>query len=259
MAARRLIKNLLHLNHLRKFLGWEVFNKAIASEFKLEILDNPPKGNILVLSSHPDDDVFGCGGALCLHQKAGNKIKIIYLADGSGEKKSNPGRRQKEAREAALVLGVTDLDFWQIPDGRLSPNNSTIQRLNDLILKFQPDIIYAPSFIDSHPDHFETAAILAEALKKMPDFNGMIFSYEIWTPVFANRLINIDEAIELKKEAMAAHASQQNSRSYSKAILGLNQYRAGMFNHGQYAEAFFESNRELYINLFNLVNNPEPI
>lgn len=266
MSIKRIKDNFLHLNNLRKFIGYEIFREAINSETKLQILNTPPVGRVLVLAPHPDDDVIGCGGSLKLHTEQGDNVKIVYLTDGSGgtqtkhkittlkEVKDLTLERENEAKTAALVMGVTDTVFWRYKDGHLALNNTSLKLLQTLFSDFKPDIIYSPSFLDPHPDHFETTKILAAFFEKNVDFKGTIFTYEVWSPIYANRLIEIEKAAEFKRQALLAHKTQLASRSYVEAIMGLAKYRAGMFNAGEYAEAFFACNRKLYLQLFSLLN-----
>lgn len=245
MGMKNIKDNLLHINNLRKALGFSVFHEAVKSESKHEILENMPKGNVLVIAPHPDDDVFGCGGTIKLHTSQSDKVKIVYLTCKGTE-------REKEARKAASVLGVTDLEFLDLKDGAIVSNNLAIEQFSNLINEFQPKIIYAPSFLDPNNDHFECAKILSQTLKKMP-FAGKIFLYEVWSPIYTNRLVVIDKSFQTKVEAMSEHKSQLKDRDYLDAMTGLARYRAGMFNAGRYAEAFFTCNRELYIKLFDLI------
>lgn len=255
MFHNRLISNLLHINNLRKFLGNVSFSLAVKSKFKLEILENPPSGKVLVLAPHPDDDVFGCGGALALHQKNSDQIKIIYLT-------STP-QRIKEAEASAKLLKISDIEFWGFKEGKFSATKKSYHGLIKVIDTYKPDIIYCPSFTDSHPDHFETAKILYSALchpersrsvGRDEGSTGLtsILLYEIWTPIYANRLIKIDSVINTKKAAISCHQSQMKERRYSEAILGLNAYRAGMFSAGNFAEAFTALTPELHIKLFEI-------
>ncbi|MCL5410695.1 MAG: PIG-L family deacetylase [Patescibacteria group bacterium] len=244
MIIKKVKDNLLHLNNLRKFLGYEAFRSAMDSEFKLEILKNPLKGKVLVISPHPDDDIFGCGGTLKLHVNQGDNIKIIYIT-------STP-KREIEAQKAAAKLGINDLGFWRYKDNQISANKTAINLLETVLNEFKPGIIYTPSFLDPNPDHFKTSRLLYNALHKH-EFSGQIYSYEVWSPIYANRLIDIDKTIEVKKEALKKHASQLEDRNYLDAMTGLAQYRAGMFNAGKYAEGFFACNKELYIKLFELL------
>lgn len=248
MIHKRLISNLLHFNNLRKFLGNASVSLASKSKFKLEILKSPPSGKVLVLSPHPDDDVFGCGGVLALHQKNGDQIKVICLT-------STP-KRKSEAERAIHALKIQDIEFWGFKEGKFSAAK-TFKKLVDLVTDFKPGVVYCPSFTDPHPDHFETSAMLFLSLKKLPAalFDSIsILLYEIWTPIYANRLIKIDSVINIKKSAISYHKSQMKERGYFNAILGLNAYRGGMFSVGQYAEAFTALNPKLFIKLFKIYN-----
>ena len=257
---------LLHLNSLRKAFGGGILYSAIRTKLKLQILGGISQKKTLVLSPHPDDDVIGCGGTLSLLTKENSQIKIIYLTQGSGgtekrlsqrEKKALGEEREEEARRAAKLIGTGDIEFWRYQDGGLSGGRAIGKLMTELIVKFDPEVIFCPSFQDSHPDHVQTVRILCGALKNMPNFRGEIWSYEVWSPLFANRLIKIDGVIEVKKQALSCHKSQLESRSYLKAVIGLATYRAGMFMAGEYAEAFFACDRSLYLKLFDLIDNPK--
>lgn len=260
---KKLKAKFLRLEHFRKFIGQEMSFNAIQSNFKLQINSTLPSGRVLVLSPHPDDDVLGCGGVMALHQQAGDEVKILCITDGSmgfpdinrpttREKTELVREREFEVKESAKILSVTDLVFWRYRDGNLSANSSAVKLMINLLNLYKPEIIYLPSFQDSNSDHFETCKIFIEALKKTP-LDPEVISYEVWSPLFANRIISIDKVFEQKKRAIELHKTQLKSRGYLSAIVGLNQYRAGMFNAGNYAEAFFSCNKELYFKLFDLI------
>lgn len=259
MNFRRLKDNLLSLNHLRKFAGFIVLKNAWGSGFKLKIMTRPPRGRVLVLSPHPDDDALGCGGALKLHARQGDRIKVIYLFDGSGGISTSPRRRlmvvkkrEAEAYRAAQILGIHELEFWHISDGTLSSTRTAMRKLARVCRAFHPTTIYAPSFLDPHPDHFITAKILADYLAQN-NFKGEIFSYEIWAPQFVNRLLCVDGVMNNKIQAIKAHQSQLKAWGYLDAMVGLARYRAGMFNAGHYAEGFLVCRRKLYLSLSDLI------
>lgn len=260
---KKLKERFLRLEHFRKFIGQEFAYNAVRSNFKLEINSSPPNGRVLILSPHPDDDILGCGGVIQLHGAAGNEVEILYLSDGSmgfpdikrpttREKAELVRMREFEVKESAKILAVKDLVFWRYRDGNLSANSSAVKLMQNLLNSYKPEIIYLPSFQDSNSDHFESCKIFVEAMKET-SLDPEIISYEVWSPLFANRIISIDKVFEQKKQAILTHRSQLKSRGYLSAIIGLNQYRAGMFNAGNYAEAFFSCNKELYFKLFDLM------
>lgn len=85
----------------------------------------------------------------------------------------------------------------------------------------------------------------------MPEIEKIqIWAYEIWTPIFINRLVDISLYIKTKQEAILAHESQIATRGYDKAILGLNQYRAEINKISGFAEGFFSAPFEMYRKLY---------
>lgn len=248
-SDNKIINNLLHIKRMRRFVDFNVSYLAVKSQLRLITSDTIEKPHrVLVLSPHPDDDMLGCGGTLRLHVNAGSTITTLYLTNGKNES------RVAEAASANKILGIKDFRFWDYGDNRLPVDKKTIAALIELISEVRPETIFVPSFFDSNNDHIKTAEILAHAVDKTK-FTGRIMSYEIWQPLFANRLVKIDEVVKTKKRAIACHSSQLRDRPYMDALLGLNQYRGGMFNTGHYAEAFFSCKKELYIIRHKLLNS----
>lgn len=234
----QILKNyLLDLNFLRKALRYNFFAKKYSKDLRLKILKNPSSGRVLVLSPHPDDEIFGCGGALAKHSQQKDRVKIIYLT-GRGE-------RKKEAKVATQILGIDDLIFLGFEDGNLSAGREEIAAVKKIINNFKPDLIYAPFWLDPHPDHRATTEILNNILTRI-NFKGEIWSYEIWQPLMTNRIIKIDAVFAQKVLAIKAYKSQLQERGYLRAIKGLNSYRAGMFKAGEHAEAFYICKKDLY-------------
>lgn len=270
---KQILEKALSLNTLRKFVGNEIFFRAAKSNLKLKILNNPQdllppttdKIKILALSPHPDDDVFSYGGTLAKHAKNGEDITIVYLCDGSkgtpvGIRDSSLAtKRKKEAQEAAEVIGVKELIFWGYKDNKLETNPTSIKAMASLVLELKPDIIYIPSFLDDHPDHKQTNNILSlslkEASKHIFNYNPQILMSEVWSPILPNRIIDITDVIDIKKQSINCHKTQLKSRDYCKAMLALNQYRAQINGIDGFAEAFFSLNAKLYTKLFDLIEN----
>lgn len=42
----------------------------------------PSKKNILIISPHPDDEIFGCGNLIYAFTKNNNKVSILFLSKG---------------------------------------------------------------------------------------------------------------------------------------------------------------------------------
>ena len=94
---------------------------------------------ILVVAAHPDDEVLGMGGTIKKLSKEGNEIKTIFLSTGilarrPFENKASDNiytkrflsqvnirlkNLRKDAKNAAKVLGVDQIEFMDFPDNEM--------------------------------------------------------------------------------------------------------------------------------------------
>ena len=201
---------------------------------------------VLVLAPHPDDESLGCGGALILHTRHGDPVKVVFLTNGiRGDMKRQyePGeyvalRRREASRAGQEVLGATDLEFWEYEDGALAADQSSIDRLHRLILDYRPTLVYAPSPQEFHPDHRVTALILWTTLQRLPQ-EFLIAFYEINRPIHINTLVDISSVVDEKRRACDMYATQLVNYPYTDCTLGLNRYRALTVSPAcQYAEGY---------------------
>ena len=265
---KRWFKQGLSLITSRKALGFGNVFAATKFDLHLAKLAKLEFKNALVLAPHPDDDALAMGGTIKKMTTAGASVTVAYFCDGSGgvpegrpENEEMGGRlkrddslinlRKAEAQSAAQILGIKELIFWGYPDGKLAAGTSAMRALQDLIEKVKPDIIFLPSFLDNHGDHRVVNEVFINAARKMPEIKKIpLWAYEVWTPIFINRLVDISLYIKTKGEAVKAHESQMLGRGYDKAITGLNQYRAEMNRINGYAEGFFTAPFDIYEELY---------
>jgi len=228
------------------------------------VVDKPEGSRVLVLSPHFDDDVFGCGGTLYKHVLAQDSVAVVYLTDGREGDPSVPDKRlveetrKEEARRATAILGIDRLIFLDQPDGRLRPTARLIDRLAEIVSSEQPDLIYLPSFLENHIDHFEVSRILlALAAKIRLECN--VCAYEAWTPLLPNIVVDITDVIEKKKEAAQQYVSQLKQVDYLNAVVGLNRYRSVYVMRGRgYAEAFLFASFKRYVRLMKRLGLGRP-
>ncbi|EDN72992.1 LmbE-like protein [Beggiatoa sp. SS] len=191
-----------------------------------------PTGHVLVLAPHPDDEVFGCGGAIMQHLAQENSVSVIIATDGSAAT-THPDQesllnyiktRQQESYHAAQILGYGNPDFLGITDRTLECSEALIQQLFDYIQDKQITQVYAPSVMEIHPDHYTLALIAVEAVRRCGESVSLAM-YEIGAPLHPNVLLDITRFFKRKQEAMACFVSQLAIQEYDRHIEGLNSYR----------------------------------
>jgi len=201
--------------------------------------------NVLVIAPHPDDEVIGCGGAICLHADRGDRVVAVFLTSGELGLKHLPCAqawkvREAEARKAAKILGPAKLHFLRQPDWMLANHaRETATALTPVLKEENPGVIYLPHPKDGHPDHQATLPILKAALKRCREVKPELLAYEVWTPLAAHNLtLDICQVMPRKLLALRAHRSQLGEFDYVKAVTGLNQFRGALAGKCRFAEVF---------------------
>jgi N-acetylglucosamine malate deacetylase 1 len=218
----------------------------------IQHLSVDPEARILILSPHQDDDVIGCGGTIKKHCRAGASVKVVFMTDGRyGNTEFEPKElaeiRRKEATESLAYLGCKEIQFFKNPDMGLVCDSSNVYRLNAVLRDFHPTAIFAPSFADGPPDHYNTSKILAYALMEY-DEDVTIYTYEVWQTLVPTIVMDISDVIEDKLKAIAFHRSQVAVMDYPRMVRGLNEFRSLLGGKGcNYCEAFAMFTKEGYI------------
>lgn len=219
-----------------------------------------PRGRVLILAPHPDDEAIGMGGTLCMHVANGSRVTVLYLTDGGGlEEPREPliARRRAEARALGAALGLQQV-FWDSPDTRLANDPPTVARLATLLGELEPEHIYAPSIFDHHYDHFATNQILVEALAACPRLRPPVSGYEVWDNVpFANYVVDISASAGAKEAALGHYATPLSYTDFRQLCRNRNSVHYTLHVDSRieragrgFAEAFLRYDAELYGELF---------
>lgn len=260
---KKIKTSILSLMSLRKIVSDALFKAASSDDLRMVLTDSVPSGNVLVLAPHEDDEVFGCGGAIIKHVKQHDNVKIVFFTDGSSgfpdgfrpsekEKSALVKTREDEARQAAETIGLDDLVFMGYKDGGLVANKNNISFLAQLIREYKPETIYVPTVNDTNHDHAELAKIFSQCFSAFSD-RAIIFQYDVWNPMSANTILDIDAEIEQKKKAISVYKSQLRCRDYLAAIMGLNSYRGAIHGRSKYAESYLRSGKKFFTEYYKLL------
>ena len=205
-------------------------------------------GNILVVSPHPDDESIGCGGTLRKHVLDGDQVQAIFLTSGErgGHGRSleeTKNLREQEATEAAAILGLEKIEFWQVRNGALRTTPKLVDRLRQRITQWAANVIYVTHDREMHEEHRIAARLVRRAVSGLAPHVSKpeVLMFEVWTPLQRmDQIVDITPYIDTKIAAIRAHKSQCDVLSFDDAFLGLARYRGEMFcwPEGEYAEIF---------------------
>ncbi len=199
-----------------------------------------PGRRIAILAPHPDDEVFGCGGAIAGLVDAGIPVDVAILTDGQRwQDHGAHDSRREESRCAARVLGYGAPEFWGLDDGALLEVPDLAERIQAWVASVEADTLLAPSLWEAHRDHRACAQAAAQAVLAANRPIRLVL-YEVGLPLAAaNLLVDITPWQARKAQAMACFASQLERQAFFRHILALNRYRTySLPRHVKAAEAF---------------------
>ena len=107
----------------------------------------------LVVAPHPDDAELGMGGAILRLLAEGKRVGILDLTDGEPTPHGSPELRASETHAASKVLGITWRENLGLPNRSLEATLENRARLAEVFRRVQPRWLFAPYWIDAHPDH----------------------------------------------------------------------------------------------------------
>jgi bacillithiol biosynthesis deacetylase BshB1 len=115
--------------------------------------------DILAIAAHRDDVEQTCGGTLLKAAQRGQPTGILDLTRGEMGTRGTAEDREREANDAAKILGVSWRRALDIPDGRVDNTWENRLKVASVIRETRPRVVILPYWKGRHPDHY-TASIL---------------------------------------------------------------------------------------------------
>ncbi|MCX6649247.1 MAG: PIG-L family deacetylase [Candidatus Bathyarchaeota archaeon] len=195
-------------------------------------------GRILAVVSHPDDETFGCGGTLALHE--GSRVLCLTC---------NPRNRKGELENACKALELAEPIVFM--EDNVVPSREMVKRVADVIVAEKPRIVVTHLPFDYHADHRATYEVVKEAIEwaahtttyEKPCLVERLLLMEINTLIpIPHVLVDISETIEKKKAAVEAYKTQlaKFPWDYYQRFSDKKAELRGTQANCAYAEAFIE-------------------
>lgn len=217
---------------------------------------------VLVVTPHPDDAETGAGGTIVKWAKQGRKIVLVVCTNGdkgsSDPEMTSPKLatiREGEQREAAKVLGVSEVVFLRHPDQRLSDTYELREQISRQIKIHTPHTVLT---IDPnrpyirHEDHYVCGRVTLNCVfpyardrMAFPEHNeeGLqphkVREVYMWGSLDPDTYLDVTDTFADKLDALSRHRSQVEQGWELREVRSRTRYaEIGKRIGVTYAEAF---------------------
>ncbi len=119
--------------------------------------------DVLVVAPHPDDAELGMGGAILKFKDEGLRVGVLDLTDGEPTPFGSTVVRARETAAASEVLGLDWRENLGLPNRSLEPTLAARHKLAEVFRRTRPRWLFAPYWIDAHPDHVAATQLVEAA------------------------------------------------------------------------------------------------
>lgn len=181
------------------------------------------KIDILAIGAHPDDVELGCSATLAKEINNGKKVGILDLTRGELGTRGTAKIRDKEAYNAAEILGVEFRHNLEFSDGFIVNNEASKLEIVKIIRKYRPEIVLCNAINDRHIDHGMASQLASDAcflsgLQKIETIlegnhqkawrPKYVYHYIQWKNIEPDFVVDVTGFLDKKLEAVFAYESQ---------------------------------------------------
>lgn len=203
----------------------------------------------LAFGAHADDVELSCGGTLAKLAGLGRKTGIVVLTRGEMATRGSAEVRAREFAAAAEILGLAAHEMLDVPDGRVEVTWENKLKIIRVLRAHRPKIVFAPYWVDRHPDHEQTSVLVRHAsylsgLVKIetgaPPFRpNKVVYYQTRFEFPPSFIVDVTEAHERKMRAVGAYESQfhrpkQAGPGTEETLIGRPEFLATIETRGRH-------------------------
>jgi bacillithiol biosynthesis deacetylase BshB1 len=182
------------------------------------------KVHILAFGAHPDDVELSCSGTLISHVIAGYPVAVADLTRGELGTRGTVATREKEAAEAAKIMGIQHRENLGFKDGFFKNDEEHQRAIVRIIRKYQPEYILCNAVHDRHPDHGRGSSLISDScflsmLRKVETKDDQGNEQPIWKPkavyhyiqdryIHPSFVVDISGHVEQKLACIRAYKTQ---------------------------------------------------
>jgi bacillithiol biosynthesis deacetylase BshB1 len=222
------------------------------------------KLDILAFGAHPDDVELSCGATVAKEISLGKKVGIIDLTRGELGTRGSAELRDKEAADAAKILGVQVRENLRFRDGFFVNDEKHQLEIIKMLRKYRPDIVLCNAIDDRHIDHGKGSRLVSDAcflsglIKIETELDGekhqpwrpkVVYHYIQWKNIVPDFVVDVTGFMDVKVQSLMAYSSQFYDPNSSEPVTPIAtknfkdsiMYRAadlGRLINSEYAEGY---------------------
>lgn len=181
------------------------------------------KLDILAFGAHPDDIELSCGATIAKEISLGKKVGIVDLTRGELGTRGTAEIRDKEAADAAKILGVDIRENLRFRDGFFVNDEAHQLEVIKMLRKYRPEIVICNAVDDRHIDHGKGSKLVSDAcflsglVKIETQLDGevqqawrpkQVYHYIQWKNLTPDFVVDVTGFIDKKIESVMAYKSQ---------------------------------------------------
>ncbi|TCP24332.1 bacillithiol biosynthesis deacetylase BshB1 [Tenacibaculum skagerrakense] len=181
------------------------------------------KLDILAFGAHPDDVELGCSATIAKEISLGKKVGIVDLTRGELGTRGSAELRDKEAANAAKILGVSVRENLGFADGFFVNDKKHQLEIIKMIRKYKPEIVLCNAIDDRHIDHPKGSKVVSDAcflsglVKVETELDGVkqekwrpkvVYHYIQWKNIEPDFVVDVTGFMDKKVDSVMAYSSQ---------------------------------------------------
>jgi bacillithiol biosynthesis deacetylase BshB1 len=184
--------------------------------------------DVLAIAAHRDDVEQTCGGTLLRMASRGLRTAILDLTRGEAGTRGTAEDREREAIEAARILGVCWRDALDLPDGAIENTLESRKKIVAVLRRLRPRVVILPYWRARHPDHSIVATLGYEACflsglasvktDAAPHRPFKIIYASLYADVRPSFIVDITPFIEQRHAALMAYRSQYANQAAGSGL-----------------------------------------
>ncbi len=119
--------------------------------------------DVLIVAPHPDDAELGMAGTILKFKQEGLKVGVLDLTSGEPTPHGSEELRREETAAATEILQLDLRENLGLPNRHLQASLDARKELAGFIRQTRPRWLFAPYWVDAHPDHVAATELVEAA------------------------------------------------------------------------------------------------